>query len=64
MFKWMSKSIFKVLKKSCGLYYKYVTIVNYDSSIIIKWSFKLIDDASVVIYNRNMFMIQTTDCLQ
>ncbi len=35
-------------------------VVNDDSSIINKWSFKLIDDARVVIYDRNMFIIQAT----
>ncbi len=37
-----------------------MTIVNEDSSVISKWSSKLIDDARVVIYNRNMFIIQAT----
>ncbi len=45
---------------TCGLYYKHVLIVNDDSSIISKWSFKLIDGARVIIYDRNMFVIQTT----
>jgi hypothetical protein len=44
-----------------SLYYKHVTIVNYDSSVISKWDFKLIDDASVIIYDCNMFIIQATD---
>jgi hypothetical protein len=35
-----------------GLYNKHVTIVNDDASVIIKWSFKLIDDPRVIIYNR------------
>jgi hypothetical protein len=43
---------------SCGLYYKHVTIVNDDSSIINKWSFKLTDDARVIIYNQHRFIIQ------
>ncbi len=42
------------------MYYKHVTIVNYDSSNTSKWSFKLIDDASVVIYNCNVFIIQVS----
>ncbi len=46
---------------TCGLYYKHVTIVNDDSSVIIsKWSFKLIDNPRVVIYDRNRFIIQAT----
>ncbi len=43
-----------------GLYYKHMTIVKYDSSVVSKWSFKLIDDTSVIIYDRNMFIIQAT----
>ncbi len=45
---------------NCGLYYTHVMIVNDNSTIINKWSFKLIDDARVVIYDRNRFMIQAT----
>jgi len=44
----------------CGLYYKHVTIVNDNSSIISKWSCKLIDDPRVSIYDRNRFIIQAT----
>ncbi len=43
-----------------GLYYKHVTIVNDDSSVVNKQSFKLIDDARVVIYDRNRFIIWVT----
>ncbi len=43
-----------------GLYYKRVMILNDNSSIINKWSFKLIDDAWVVIYNRKRFIIHAT----
>jgi hypothetical protein len=42
------------------LYYKHVTIVNDDSSIISKWSFKLIDDPRIVIYDYHRFIIQAT----
>ncbi len=44
----------------CGLYYKHVTIIIDDSSVISKWSFKLFDDPRVVIYDRNTFIIQAT----
>jgi hypothetical protein len=44
----------------CGLHYKHVTIVNDDSSIVTKWSSKLIDAARGVIYNRHMFILQAT----
>ncbi len=43
-----------------GLYYKHMTIVHDDSSIISKWSSKLTDDTGVVMYDRNMFIIQST----
>ncbi len=43
-----------------GLYYKHVTIVNDDSSVISKWSFKLIDDLRVVIYDCHRFILQAT----
>ncbi len=43
-----------------GLYYEHMTIVNDDSSVISKWSFKLIDDPIVVIYERHRFIIQAT----
>jgi hypothetical protein len=36
-----------------GLFYKNITIVNDDSSIISKWHSSLIDDARVVIYDHN-----------
>ena len=38
-----------------------MTIVNDDSSIVSKWSSKLIDDARVVIYDRDMVIIQAAE---
>ncbi len=35
-------------------------IVNDDSSIIIKWSFKLIDATRGIIYDRHMFIVKAT----
>ncbi len=46
--------------ETTGLYYKHMTIINYDSSIIIKRSSKLIDPARGVIYDHHMFIIQAT----
>jgi hypothetical protein len=43
-----------------GLYYKHLTIVNYDSSFINKFGASLTDDARVVIYDRHMFIVQAT----
>ncbi len=44
----------------CGLYYKPITIVNDDSSIINKLEISLIDDARVIIYNRQKFKVQAS----
>ncbi len=44
--------------KASGLYYKHVTIVKDNSSVVNKWSFKLIDNLRVVIYDRHKFIIQ------
>jgi hypothetical protein len=41
-----------------------MTIVNDDSSIVSKWSSKLIDDARVIIYDLKMFIIQATGYCQ
>ncbi len=46
--------------ESSGLYYKHMVIVYDNSSIVSKWSSKLTDNARIVIYNRNMFVIQAT----
>jgi hypothetical protein len=45
---------------NCGLYYKHITIVNDDSSIVNKLETSLIDDATVIIYDCHMFMVQAT----
>jgi hypothetical protein len=56
----MNSPISATVSANCGLYYKHVTIVNDNSSIINKRSFKLIDDARVIIYDRNRFIIRAT----
>ncbi len=43
-----------------GLYYKHMTIVNDNSSIVIKWSFKRIDATRGIICDCHMFIIQAT----
>jgi hypothetical protein len=43
-----------------GLYYKLITIINDDSSVINKLETSLIDDARVVIYIHHMFIAQAT----
>ncbi len=45
---------------SCGLYYKQITIVNYNSNVINKFAVSLADEARVVIYNRHMFIVLVT----
>ena len=49
------------LQNVCGLYYKHITIVNYDSSIFNKFGALLTDDARGVIYDRQMFIVQATE---
>ncbi len=39
----------------CGMYYKPITVINYDSSIINKLETSLIDEAIVI-----MFIVQAT----
>jgi hypothetical protein len=48
------------LKKIYGLYYKPITIVNADSSVVNKLEISLIDNTRVVIYDRHMFIVQAT----
>ncbi len=52
-------------KKFCnidtsGLYYKHITIVNYNSRVINKLETSLTDNARVVNYDRHMFIVQAT----
>jgi hypothetical protein len=54
-----------ILQKGCnlivlfaiGLYYKHITIVYDDSIVVNKWLKSLTDNNTVVIYNRNKFLI-------
>ncbi len=43
-----------------GLFYKHITIVNYDFSIINKFTASLNDNARVIIYDCHMFIVQAT----
>jgi hypothetical protein len=47
---------------TCGLYYKHMTIVTDDYSIVNKLGASLTDDARVVIYGRHVFIDQATAC--
>ncbi len=44
----------------CGLYYKHMTIVNDDSSVVNQLEALLTDDARGVIYDHCKFIIQAT----
>ncbi len=44
--------------KTCGLYYKPMTIVNDDSRIVNTLDASLTNDARVFIYDRHMFIVQ------
>ncbi len=46
--------------KTCGLYYKPVTVVNNDSRVVNKLEASLNDDARVVIYDCHMFIVKAT----
>jgi len=46
--------------KTSGLYYKHITIVNYDSSIVHKFEASLTDNARVFIYDHQMFIVHVT----
>ncbi len=41
-------------------YYKHIMIVNDDSRVVNKWWVSLTDDIRVIIYGRNLFIIQAT----
>ncbi len=45
---------------SSGLYYKPMMIVNDDSRVVTKLETSLTDEAEVVIYDRQMFIVQAT----
>ncbi len=46
-----------------GVYYKHITIVNYDSSVVINFGASITDNARVVIYDRHMFIVDSTGVL-
>jgi hypothetical protein len=57
---WYDTKNVELKLKLSGLYYKHVTIVNDDSSVVSKWNFKLIDNPRVIIYDRHRLIIQAT----
>ncbi len=42
----------------CGLYYKHITTLNNDSSVVNKFETSLTNDARVIIYDRYMFTVK------
>ena len=44
-----------------GLYYKHITIVNYDSSVVTKFGVHLLTMLRVVLYDYHMFTLQAND---
>ncbi len=49
------------IAETSGLYYKPVTIVNYNARVVNKLEASHTDDARVIIYDRHMFIVQATD---
>jgi hypothetical protein len=47
---------------TCSLYYKQITIVNDDSSIVNKFEASLTDGYRVIIYYHHMLIVQATSC--
>ncbi len=50
-----------VKRKISALYYKHTTIVNYDSSVVDELEALLTDDARVVIYYCDVFIVKATE---
>ncbi len=48
----------------CGLYYKHRMIVNYTSSIVKKLEALLTDNARVIIYDLQVFIVQATGLME
>ncbi len=53
--------VIKALSPSSGMYYKHITIVYDNSSVIHKFEASLTDTAWVTIYYHHMFIVQATD---
>ncbi len=51
----------KKLWSASGLHFKPITIVNDDSKVVNKLETSLTDDASAVIYDLHMFIVQATE---
>ncbi len=49
-----------IVEITSDLYYKPITIVNYNSRVINNIGTSLNDDARVIIYDHHMFIVQAT----
>jgi len=49
------------IAETSGLYYKPMTIVNDDATVVNNLEASFTDDARVIIYDRHMFIVQATD---
>ncbi len=60
-----AKIIFFIIEnfkeKTCGLYYKPMTIVNDDTMVVNKLEASITDETRVVIYDHHMFIVQATE---
>ncbi len=50
-------------QQASGLYYKHITIINGDCSVINEFEASVTDDASVIIYDCYMFIEQVIDLI-
>jgi hypothetical protein len=57
----ISTQAFMMPNDTCGLYYKPITIINDESRVINKLEASLTDDARVIIYDHQMFIVQATE---
>ena len=62
---WVNVIAFSYFRKNIyqtnGIYYKPISIVNDDSSVIKMLKTSLTDDTRVVIYDRHMSIVQATE---
>jgi len=50
-------------QQTCGLYYKHITIINGDCSVVNEFEASVTDGARVVIKNRHMFIVKATNLI-
>ncbi len=55
-----SHSYLELKTPPIGLYYKHITIVNYNFSVINKFTASLTDYTRIIIYDHHMIIVQAT----